>query len=130
MSPSIHFPESGTSRAGGLVSGLLGGIIGGVVGGLSSNEASTTLLLIDNRFGVQISAAIGSAKNFDFGLFGGLFSGGLLPGIGGYTDTPEGKILTAAFADSYNQMVKALRGYEAQQVEGGLGKGGAFEVGN
>lgn len=125
MSPRIHFSESGTSRAGGLVGRLLGGIFGGVVSGLNSNEASIPLLLIDNRSGVQISAAIGSAKNFDFGLFGGLFSGGLLPGIGGYADTPEGKILTAAFADSYNQMVKALRGYEAQQVEEGLGKGGS-----
>lgn len=50
MSPSIHLSESGTSRMGGLAGGLLGGVIGGVVGGLSSNEAFTTLLLIDNRF--------------------------------------------------------------------------------
>ena len=38
-------------------------------------------------------------------------------------------LLTAAFADSYNQMVKALRNYKAQEVKGGLGKGGQLKVG-
>ena len=37
--------------------------------------------------------------------------------------------ITAAFADSYNQMVRALRNYRAQTVEGGLGKGGRLGVG-
>ena len=44
-------------------------------------------------------------------------------GAGGFTKTPEGKVITAAFADSYNQMVKALRNHKAQTVKGGLGKG-------
>jgi len=60
-------------------------------------------------------------------LFGGVF-GGAFAGAGGYAKTPEGKIVTAAFLDSYNQMVKALRNYEAQTVEGGLGTGGKLEV--
>ena len=50
-------------------------------------------------------------------------------GAGGFTKTPEGKVITAAFADSYNQMVKALRNHKAQTVKGGLGKGGKFKVG-
>jgi len=50
--------------------------------------------------------------------------------LGGYTSTPEGKIIVAAFADSYNNMVKSLRNYKAQQIEGGLGTGGKLKVGD
>jgi curli biogenesis system outer membrane secretion channel CsgG len=128
MSPSIQFSQKGTGGLGGLVGGVLGGIGSVVAGGLKSNEAATTLLLIDNRSGVQVSAAVGNAKNYDFKLFGGFFGGGGLAGAGAFTDTPEGKVLTAAFADSYNQMVKALKNYKAQDVKGGLGKGGTLKV--
>ena len=82
------------------------------------NEASTTLLLVDIRSGVQISAAEGSGKNFDFGFFGAAFTGGLAGAGGGYSNTPRGKVVVAAFADSFNQMVKALRNYKAQTVRG------------
>ncbi|MAD54116.1 MULTISPECIES: CsgG/HfaB family protein [unclassified Idiomarina] len=123
VSPSIQFSESGTQNVG----GLLGGWVGVVAGGLSSNEAATTLLLVDNRSGVQVSAAAGNAKNWDFSAFGGVFSG-LLAGVGGYTDTPEGKVISAAFMDSYNNMVKALKSYRAQDIAGGLGRGGALGV--
>lgn len=47
---------------------------------------------------------------------------------GGYSNTPRGKVVVAAFADSYNQMVKALRNYKAQTVRGGLGTGGQLGV--
>ncbi|MFI0377846.1 MAG: curli assembly protein CsgG, partial [Candidatus Thiodiazotropha sp.] len=70
------------------------------------------------------------AKNFDYNLFGVLFGGGAFGGAGAFTNTPEGKVITAAFADSFNQMVKALRNYKAQTVKGGLGKGGRLKVGN
>ena len=77
---------------------------------------------------MQLAAAEGSAKNFDFNLFGGMFGGGLGGGASGYTDTPEGKILTASFMDSYNKLVRAVRNYQAQTVRGGLGKGGRLGV--
>jgi curli biogenesis system outer membrane secretion channel CsgG len=132
MSPSITFSQRGTSGLGGAIGGLLpgpGGVIAGAVaGGFRSNEASTTLLLIDNRSGVQLAAAVGSAKNFDFNLFGGVFGFAGGGGMGGYTNTPEGKILTAAFMDSYNQLVRSVRNYEAQTVKGGLGTGGRLGV--
>jgi hypothetical protein len=41
---------------------------------------------------------------FRFNLFGGLFGGGAAGGAGGFTNTPEGKIVVAAFIDSYNQL--------------------------
>jgi curli biogenesis system outer membrane secretion channel CsgG len=132
MSPSITFSQRGTSGLGGAIGGLIGGhtgiVAGAVAGGFRSNEAATTLLLIDNRSGVQLAAAVGSAKNFDFNLFGGVFGFAGGGGMGGYTNTPEGKILTAAFMDSYNQLVRSVRNYEAQTVKGGLGTGGRLGV--
>lgn len=130
MSPSITFSQKGTGGVGGALGGfgLFGSVAGMVAGGLKSNEASTTLLMIDNRSGVQLAAAEGSAKNFDFNLFGGMFGGGIGAGAGGYSNTPEGKILIAAFMDSYNQLVKATRNYKAQTVKGGLGTGGTLGV--
>jgi curli biogenesis system outer membrane secretion channel CsgG len=128
MEPSIDFNQKGTGGVGALLGGLFGSVASVVAGGLKSNEASTTLLMIDNRSGVQLAAAEGSAKNYDFNLFGGMFGNGMGGGLGGYTDTPQGKVLTAAFMDSYNQLVKATRNYEAQTVKGGLGTGGRLGV--
>ena len=127
MSPAIQFSGKtggGSAFGGGGALGMLGAIAGSV----GRNEASTTLLLIDNRSGVQIAAAEGTAKNFDFGMFGAAFGGGGFGGGGGYAKTPQGKVIVAAFADSYNQMVKALRRYKAQTVKGGLGTGGRLGV--
>ncbi len=132
MNPSINFSQKGTGGMGGALGGLFGStgskIFGAVAGGLKSNEASTTLIMIDNRSGVQLAAAEGSAKNFDINLLGGMFGGGIGGGAGGYTNTPEGKIITAAFMDSYNQLVRAVRNYRAQTVRGGLGTGGRLGV--
>jgi len=130
MSPNITFSQKGTGGVGAALGGygFFGSVAGLVAGGLKSNEASTTLLMVDNRSGVQLAAAEGSAKNFDFNLFGAAFGSGLAGGAGGYSNTPEGKILIAAFMDSYNQIVKATRNYEAQEVKGGLGTGGVLGV--
>lgn len=126
MSPSIMFSGKTGGGGGFLGGGVLGAALG-VAASVGRNEASTTLLLVDNRSGVQISAAEGTAKNFDFGVFGAAWAG-VAGGGGGYANTPQGKVITAAFADSYNQMVKALRNYKAQTVQGGLGTGGRLGV--
>jgi curli biogenesis system outer membrane secretion channel CsgG len=131
MSPSITFSQKGTSGIGGALGGLLGSkgrVFGAAAGGLRSNEASTTLLMVDNRSGVQLAAAEGSAQNWDFNLAGGALGSTAGGGMGGYTSTPEGKILTAAFMDSYNKLVRAVRNYRAQTVKGGLGTGGRLGV--
>ncbi len=134
MSPSIQFSEKGTGGIGGAIGGLLGGdkgrLVGNLAGGIKSSEAATTLLLIDNRSSVQVAAAVGNAKNTDFDISAGLFGRSGRGNVGAFTDTPEGKVITAAFVDSYNQMVQALRNYRAQTVEGGLGKGGQLGVGD
>jgi curli biogenesis system outer membrane secretion channel CsgG len=136
MSPSITFSQKGTSGAGGGLGGggfgAFGAAAGLIAGGLKSNEASTTLLMVDNRSGVQLAAAVGSAQNYDYNVlgagFGSGWGGGGGGGLGAYSNTPEGKILIASFMDSYNQIVKATRNYKAQEVKGGLGTGGTLGV--
>ena len=129
MSPSIQFSQN-TGGMGGALGGLSRslGVIGAIAGGIKTNEASTTLLMIDNRSGVQLAAAEGTAKNTDFALFGASYGWAAGGAAGGYSSTPEGKIIIAAFADSYNQLVKVVRNYRAQTVKGGLGTGGALGV--
>ncbi len=132
MSPSIQFSEN-TGGLGAAVGGFLkkkAPLIAGVAGKLKRKEAATTLLLIDNRSSVQVSASVGQAKRYNFGVGLAGFNRSAGAALGGYTRTPEGKIIVAAFADSYNNMVRALRNYKAQEVEGGLGKGGALNVGD
>lgn len=133
MSPEIVFSDGNT----GGIAGALGGLIGGgsgralatVGGGMKTREAAALLTLVDNRSGVQVAASEGSASKTDFNLFGGALGGRAAGGLGGYTNTPQGKVITAAFMDAYNQMVRSLRGYRAQSVSGqGLGGGGRLGV--
>jgi hypothetical protein len=129
MNPSIQFSQN-TGGIGGALGGLSRslGALGALAGGIKTNEASTTLIMIDNRSGVQLAAAEGTAKNTDFALFGTAYGWAGAGAAGGYSSTPEGKIIIAAFADSYNQLVKVVRNYRAQTVKGGLGTGGALGV--
>ncbi|RPH42205.1 MAG: peptidoglycan-binding protein [Burkholderiales bacterium] len=128
ISPSVQFAAKGTQgmNLGGF--GAIGSALGAVAGSVKANEAATTLLMVDNRSGVQLAAAQGSAKNWDVGGVVGLFGSGLGAAGGGYSNTPEGRIVVAALMDSYNQLVKAARNYKAQQVRGGLGTGGTLGV--
>jgi hypothetical protein len=126
--PSINFSERGTGGAFGGIGGGGGGIIGGILSSLRINEASTVLVLVDNRSGVQVAAAEGSARTFDIGGLGGLFGSSLGGIAGGYANTPEGKTLTAAFLDAYNKLVRAAKNYTMQTRPGGLGTGGDLKV--
>lgn len=133
LSPEIIFNNSNAGGMGGSLGGLVGGRYSGVLaavgGNLQTKEASTLLTLIDNRSGVQVAASEGSASKTDFGGFGQIFGGSAAGGLGGYSNTAQGKVITAAFMDAFNQMVVALRNYKAQTVQGqGLGGGGRLGV--
>ena len=130
MSPEVMMSDRGGTQARGALAGLGGtlGTLSRLAGSLSTNEASTTLIMIDNRSGVQISAAEGYAKNVDFAGSAALFDSGTSAAAGGFTRTPQGKLIMAAFVDSYNKMVVALQSYKAQTVKGGLGRGGTLGV--
>lgn len=128
ISPSITFSNKNAGGVGGAIGGLFGSVGAAIGGSLSSKEASTILTLIDNRSSVQLAAAEGSAKNVDIGGLGSLFGGGVGGSLGGYTNTAEGKVLVAAFTDSYNNLIQALRNYKAQEMKNGLGTGGKLKV--
>ena len=133
LTPEVIFNNNNAGGVGGAIGGLFGGgrgqLLGALGGGLQTKEASTMLTLVDNRSGVQVSASEGSASKTDMNLFGGLFGGSGGGAAGGYSNTAQGKVISAAFMDAYNQMVISLRNYKAQSVKGqGLGGGGRLGV--
>ena len=133
LSPEIVFSNSNASGMGGLLGSLIGGRDGRAVanftGNIQTKEASAMLTLVDNRSGVQVAAAEGSAAKTDLNLFGGLSGGSGGAALGGYTNTAQGKVIAGAFMDAFNQMVRSLRSYKAQTVQGqGLGGGGRLSV--
>ncbi len=130
ITPSVTFSADDTSGGKGLLSGLLGsaGVPVNLGGGFKHTDASTMLTLIENRSGVQLAAAEGSARNTDFSLMGSLFGRRAGGRASGYTNTPEGKVILAAFTDSMNNLIRAVKAYKAQNVRGGLGTGGTLGV--
>jgi hypothetical protein len=135
MNPTITFSSRDTGGIGAAIGGLTsqlgswGRAAGAVAGNLKFKEASTMLTLVDNRSGVQLAASEGNSSKTDFGAWGAVFGGGAAAGMGGYTKTPEGKVIASAFADAYNNLVRSVKNYKAQEVKGGLGKGGRLGVG-
>jgi len=128
LNPSITFSNNDASGMSGDVKGLIGGgtktrLALGLAGNTKTKEASTLLTLVDNRSGVQLAAAEGSARNVDFGSMGSVFGSRAGGSLGGYTNTAEGKVIAAALTDSFNKMVKVVRKYKMQTVKGGLGTG-------
>ncbi|RMX06004.1 peptidoglycan-binding protein [Corticibacter populi] len=133
LSPEIIFSSDNTGGIAGALGGLIGGGSGRALAAVGANtqtrQASAMLTLVDNRSGVQVSASEGSASKTDIGGFGALLGGSAGGGLGGYSRTPQGKLIAAAFMDAYNQMVLSLREYRAQSVQGqGLGGGGRLGV--
>ena len=138
LTPAVAFSENNAGGVGGGLGGLgalfgrsgavVGAVGGSVAGGLKFKEAQTSMLLADGRSGVQVAAAEGSASKADFklgGLLGGVGSGVAAGvGLGGYSNTNEGKVIAASFADNYNGIVRAVRANPSLQA-GGQKKGGS-----
>ena len=116
MTPGVQFAAANTGGVGGALStyggrflGGLGGIVGGLAGNLKFKEAQTSLLIADVRSGIQVAAAEGIAKTTDFGISGWNWGGGGYERLGGYTNTPEGKMVAASLLDNYNKIVLTIR---------------------
>ena len=129
MEPAIIIDNDSTGKLAGSLGGLLGGGFGAIAGSMESKASVVTLTMFDIRSGVQIAISQGNATATNFGAALGAFGGGAAAGLGGFTRTPAGKASVAAFVDAYNSMVVSLRNYKAQEVKGGLGKGGTLKVG-
>jgi curli biogenesis system outer membrane secretion channel CsgG len=116
MTPNVQVSASDTGGVGGSLGAIggrlfggLGAAIGGVVGGVKFKEAETSLLIADVRSGIQVAAAQGQAKKTDFAIGGWGYGAGTWGAVGGYTKTPEGKMIAASLLDNYNNMVGQIR---------------------
>lgn len=130
MEPAIIIDNDSTGAVAGALGGLLGGVAGRIAGGLETRSSVVTLTMYDIRSGVQIAISEGNSTATNYGAALGAFGGSAGGSLGGFSRTPEGKAAVAAFVDAYNSMVISLRNYKAQEVKGGLGKGGRLKVGN
>jgi hypothetical protein len=128
MEPAIVINDT----VGGLKGTLSGLITNKFAASAASNlDAQTvvvTLTLYDVRSATQIAAAEGSATATNYGAALGLLGSKAGGTLSGFSQTPAGKASVVAFIDAYNKMVVALRSYKAQDVEGGMGRGGHLKV--
>lgn len=111
LTPDAVFSSKDSGGIGGALGGLglFGAVAGVVAAGLKFKSAQTTMILSDSRSSLQIASATGSAEKTDFSM-GGLFVGGAGAGaLGGYTNTPEGKVIAASYLDNWNNIVRSIR---------------------
>lgn len=131
LTPEVLISARGTSGLGAGLAGMGGrlGLLGAVAGGIQTNEAAVMLTLVDNRSGVQVAAAEGSSSNTDFSLGAVLVGSSGVGGAGGYTNTPQGKVVSAAFTDAYNNIINAVKNYSPQSMgDRGMGTGGVWRL--
>lgn len=125
LTPTLIFRanDAGGISAGGWVGALVGAT-------LRFKEAQSMLTLVDNRSGVQVAVAEGSARARDIGGLLGVFGGSGGGILSGYTKTPEGKVVVGAMTDAFNQLVRVVKNYRPQESSGpqGHGTGGSLRV--
>lgn len=109
LTATIQVVNNNAGGVGGLAGGLLGHGAGLVAGALKFKEAETSILVSDVRTTVQIAAAEGKAKKTDFRLGALGVGGGAIAGVGGYTNTAEGKVIAASYLDNFNNLVDQLK---------------------
>jgi hypothetical protein len=132
LEPAVIIDNESTGQLAGALGGLLGSRnrnLGILAGSLESKASVVTMTLLDIRSGVQIAISEGNATATNYGAALGAFGPSAGGALGGFSRTPAGKATVAAFTDAYNNMVISLRNYKAQEVKGGLGKGGQLKVG-
>ncbi len=111
VTPSVVFSNPNAGGVGGGLAGFGGalGLFGAIAGGLKFKEAQTSMTMADTRSGLQIAAAEGSAQKTDFNIGAVLFGSGGGAALGGYSNTAEGKIVSASFLDNWNKIVVSIR---------------------
>ena len=111
VTPSVVFSNPNAGGVGGGLAGFGGalGLFGAIAGGLKFKEAQTSMTMADTRSGLQVAAAEGSAQKTDFNVGAVLFGAGGGAALGGYSNTAEGKIVSASFLDNWNKIVVAVR---------------------
>jgi hypothetical protein len=115
ITPNILFSNSdaGGINPVGLIAGVASIIPGGAIlsaasGSIHTKEVQTALFISNGRTGEQIAAVQGIAHATDFNIsFAGL--GGAASSVSAYGNTPEGKVVMAAYLDAYDKLVAEMQ---------------------
>ncbi|MBU1223214.1 MAG: SH3 domain-containing protein [Gammaproteobacteria bacterium] len=110
LTPDAVFSSKDSGGIGGLGGfGMFGAVAGLVAAGLKFKSAQTTMILSDSRTSLQLASATGNAEKTDWSVGGLLVGGGGAGALGGYTNTPEGKVIAASYLDNWNNIVRSVR---------------------
>ena len=121
--------NSGGTNIGGLLGGLMGNSTAGrLVGGLNLQRktADVVLTLTDMRSSEQVAMTEGHSTKTDLGwggsgaLWGSSGIGGA--GIGGYSNTEIGQVITLAYLQAYTDMVAQLGGLPGNASAANVGQ--------
>ena len=111
MTAAVQVSDNNAGGIGGAVGGVLGRknpVLAGVGGGVKFKDAQTSLLVADARTTVQVASAEGKARKTSFSL-GAIGYRGAAVGLGGYSNTAEGKVIAASYLDNFNQLVATMK---------------------
>ncbi|HKW53503.1 MAG TPA: CsgG/HfaB family protein [Stellaceae bacterium] len=116
ITPNVTFADDNSGGIGASVGSLIGsyvphmGLLASTAqAGMHFKEAQAVLAVTDTRSGVQTGVAEGHARASDLSSGLGLVN---LPGfasLSGYGNTNQGKVVSAALLDAFNNLVVQLR---------------------
>lgn len=112
MTAAVQVSDPNAGGVGGAIGGALGRknpVIAAVGGGVKFKDAQTSILVADARTTVQVAAAEGKARKTSFSL-GAIGYKGAALGLGGYSNTAEGKVIAASYLDNFNSLVATMKG--------------------
>ena len=118
LTPTLVFSEQ---NAGGGLEGILAripyiGQFAGLVDNVKFKEAQTVLVLTDSQTTEQLVSAEGSARATDLGTAGILIGAAGGGGMAGWTNTNEGKVISAAFLDATHKLIPHVRQLAAKEL--------------
>ena len=118
LTPTLVFSEQ---NAGGGLEGILAripyiGQFAGLVEKVKFKEAQVVLTLTDSQTTEQLVSAEGSARATDLGTAGFMIGAAGGAGAASWTNTNEGKVISAAFLDSINKLVPHVRELAAKSM--------------
>jgi len=123
---------------GGALTGLAGGLIGGgagrLVAGLTMNSktADVVLTVTDVRSSEQVAMVEGHGEKNDIGFGGNARMWGAdgvgAAGLGGYTNTTVGQVITMAYLDAYTKLVEELGGMPGNAAAANSRQAGTMRV--
>ncbi len=118
LTPTLVFSEQ---NAGGGLEGILAripviGQFAGLADKVKFKEAQVVLTLTDAQTTEQLASAEGSSRATDLGTAGLMIGAAGGAGMAGWSNTNEGKVISAAFLDSVNKLIPRVRELEAKAM--------------